>query len=203
MFTIISFSTFHHRSTTHSIDSTVQVPDPVGHVTDAAQKESKCDRTLRIVEDELPELGIDGEDASDIPLWALGRSNVPAFEFRHAGSTRVVIRDGELRKLDELSVLDTNEDADAMEIDTTNSTTHHTISKEAKRYYDTEARSLVATGSFQPLPPEKVRLLYRYTFASVECVGTGLSTFRFSDVRISLSLSHARSTHNTTHRYRV
>ena len=159
--------------------------------------------TLRIVEDELPELGIDGEDASDIPLWALGRSNVPAFEFRHAGSTRVVIRDGELRKLDELSVLDTNEDADAMEIDTTNSTTHHTISKEAKRYYDTEARSLVATGSFQPLPPEKVRLLYRYTFASVECVGTGLSTFRFSDVRISLSLSHARSTHNTTHRYRV
>ena len=163
--------------------------------------------TLRIVEDELPELGIDGEDAPDIPLWALGRSNVPAFEFRHAGSTRVVIRDGELRKLDELSVMDMNEDTDAMEIDTTNSTTHHTISKEARRYFDTEARSLVATGSFQPLPPEKVRLLYRYTFASVECVGTGLSTFRFSDVRISLSLSlslsHARSTHNTTHRYRV
>ena len=75
------------------------------------------------------------------------------------------------------------EEEDALEIDTTNSTTHHTISKAAQRYFQTEdSNSLIATGHFQPLPPEKVRLLYRYTFASVECVGTGLSTFRFSDV---------------------
>ena len=44
--------------------------------------------------DELPELGIDGEDVPDIPCGHR-KSNVPAFEFRHAGSTRVVIRDGE------------------------------------------------------------------------------------------------------------
>ena len=83
------------------------------------------------MEDELPELGIDVRSAPDMPCGH-SESNVPAFEFRHAGSTRVVIRDGELRKL--TIFRDMNEETDAMEIDTTNLHDAPHDFQEARRY---------------------------------------------------------------------
>ena len=92
-----------------------------------------------------------------------------------------------MKNLAELPVFDVNEganneDTEKVLMDMTNSTKYHTISEAARTYFSAEDDALIATGHYQPLPPDKVRLLYRYTFASVECVGTGLSTFRFSDV---------------------
>jgi hypothetical protein len=49
------------------------------------------------------------------------------------------------------------------------------------RHRQTSGPTAITRG-WQPPHPEAVRLLYRYTFASTECVGTGLNTFRFTEV---------------------